>query len=138
MHSWSFGLAMMLAAGPAPAPSAVSFCAKMAAELGMTSTRPTAGKAAWQLPTLNLAQRLLVGGTSVVAVQPQQTAPSTPADDARIEEMCQTNPKGVVCNVAGPAALRVRVKDKTARIVAEPGERADVRFAGVHLRCEDR
>jgi len=138
MHVWVYGLALVLGADPVSAPAAASFCGRMAESLGMAPTRPVSGKAAWQLPTLNLAQRLLVGGTSIVAVQPQQTGEATPAEDARIENMCQTNRKGVVCDVAGPSALRVRVKEKAARIVAEPGERAEVSFAGIRLRCEDR
>lgn len=107
----------------------------MAAELPMKEKRAVGVRRAFDMPMLNLAQRLLVGGTATVGMSLRPVGESyDAAESRRLDKLC----KGRSCTIDGPMVLGLTLKDDEERqFEAKAGDRARVSVAGVRLRCED-
>lgn len=128
---WSL-TALLLASAASASPSP-SFCQRMAAELPMKEKRVAGTVRAFDMQTLNAAQRFLLGGSTYFSfkVEPIERSPE---EDQRIDDMCM----GVPCTLEGPLRMTLMLKDGTKYVFeAAAGERARIEYVGTRMRCSD-
>jgi hypothetical protein len=116
-----------------------SFCERLAGETGMIAERaksPADGPI-WSTRVMNLAQRFLVGGQAMVAMQMTPSDDATVADYKRMSEACSSTGKVLSCTVEGPSQFRLVVNDKESKVAAEAGEKARVEMKGTRITCRN-
>ncbi len=122
-----------LGATTATAEAAPSFCQRMAAELPMKEKKVKGTVRAFDMQTLNVAQRLLTGGSSSFSFKIEPVDHS-PEEAERISAMCDILP----CTMEGPFVLTMALEDGAKHVFeARPGERARLEYAGTRIRCSD-
>ena len=88
---------------------------------------------AFDMQTLTIAQRWLVGGSTYFTLK-LEPINDRPEEEERLENMCATVP----CSMEGPFLLTLGLKDGSAhRFEALPGERARIEYIGTRIRCAD-
>jgi hypothetical protein len=89
---WAFATILTaLAAATSSAQSPPSFCQRMAMELPMKEKKVKGTVRAFNMQTLNAAQRLLVGGSSHFSIK-IEPVDDTPEEAERIDAMCDLMP----------------------------------------------
>lgn len=128
---WAVTAAVATSVAPtAPAPS---FCQRMAAELPMKEKRVAGTRRAFDMQTMTVAQRWLIGGTTSFSMKLEAIS-DVPEERQRIEGMCGGSP----CTMEGPLRFTLGLKDGTVHVFeARPGERARVEMVGTRVRCSD-
>lgn len=113
--------------------TAPSFCQRMAAELPMKEKRVEGTVRAFDMQTMTVAQRWLVGGSTSFSMK-LSPIDDTPEEHRRVDEMCAASP----CKMEGPLRFTLGLKDGTAHIFeARPNERMRVEMVGTRIRCSD-
>jgi hypothetical protein len=122
-----------LGAVTANAEPAPSFCQRMAAKLPMKEKKVKGTVRAFDMQTLNLAQRLVTGGSSSFSFKIEPVEYSD-EEAERINAMCDVFP----CTMEGPFVLTMALQDGSKHVFeARPGERARLEYAGTRIRCSD-
>ncbi|OBV12667.1 hypothetical protein [Erythrobacter dokdonensis] len=88
-----------------------SFCQRMAAELPMKEKKVKGTVRAFDMQTLNAAQRLLLGGSSQFSFKIEPVE-NTPEEAERIDAMCDLMP----CTMEGPFVLTMLLQDGSRHI----------------------
>lgn len=118
--------------------SDVTFCARMAPQLGMTSIeRGRQGQATgeWRVNALSGLKAIFSGGLVSFAMRPVGEA--TVQDYQRLSTACGQSKKGILCKVDGPGVLIVSTGKGKAETEARSGERAEVELRGTTVYCRD-
>ncbi len=131
---WAFATILAsLATTTSAAQTPASFCQRMAMELPMKEKKVKGTVRAFDMQTLNAAQRLLVGGSSQFSYKIEPVE-NTPEEAQRINAMCDLMP----CKMEGPFVLTMMLQDGSRHVFeARPAERARIEYAGTRIRCSD-
>lgn len=122
-----------LAVATANAEPTPSFCQRMAGQLPMKEKNVKSTVRAFDMQTLNAAQRLLTGGSSQFSFKIEPVE-NTPEEAERIDAMCDLMP----CTMEGPFVLTMLLQDGSRHIFeAQPAERARIEYVGTRIRCSD-
>lgn len=122
-----------LATSVIPTATAPSFCQRMAAELPMKEKRVAGTRRVFDMQTMTVAQRWLIGGSTSFSMK-LEPLNDTSEERQRIESMCRASP----CTMEGPLRFTLGLKDGTVHVFeARPGERARVEMVGTRVRCSD-
>ena len=113
--------------------TAPSFCQRMAAELPMKEKRVDGTRRAFDMQTMTVAQRWLIGGSTSFSMKLEPVV-DTPEEEQRLDKMCGASP----CTMEGPLRFTLGLKDGTTHIFeARPNERMRVEMVGTRIRCSD-
>ncbi|MFW2851327.1 hypothetical protein ACM61V_05315 [Sphingomonas sp. TX0543] len=128
-------LLSMGATTPASSTVAGDFCARLAANSGISQAATGGEPTSWTVSALNFGQRFLVGGTAATGVGVLPVEPSTVEDYRRLEDMCLPEKKGAICKLVGPVIFKFIWKGRKIITPVETGERATVSVAGIKATC---
>ena len=116
-----------------PAATVSSFCQRMAAELPMKEKRVSGARRAFDMQTMTVTQRWLIGGTTSFSMK-LDPINDTPEERQRIESMCGASP----CTIEGPLRFTLGLQDGTVHVFeARPSEQARIEMVGTRVRCSD-
>jgi hypothetical protein len=122
----------------ADAQAQASFCERLADQTGMTAERAKPGEPAlWSTRVMNLAQRFLVGGQTMVTMQMAPGDAGTAGDYARLGDACKPIGKTLACHILGPAEFRMGINGKASHTMVQPGEKAQVEMKGTRITCRN-
>ncbi|WP_241765804.1 hypothetical protein [Erythrobacter longus] len=115
-----------------------SFCARLAANIGIDDVEVRDGKASWKANALNLGQRVLFGGTATTSVDVAVVEPATVDDYRRASDMCAAQDGGAVCRLTGPVTFEFGWKGSKSETAVMAGEISTVTVQSTKAMCEDQ
>ena len=132
--------ASLLAASPAIAEDG-GFCARLATQLDMKEVPARKGlgvETEWKGELFNLAQKLLVGGTSMISfsVEPGMTGDMA-SDYARASKACRQEGKNIVCRPEAPDTITGALVNATGSEAVREGETPVLETPKKALLCRD-
>jgi hypothetical protein len=127
--------------GQTPGPEIVpddgaDFCMRLGRTIGIDEAKLAERRGAWTANALNFGQRFLVGGTASTSVAVEPVEPATVEDYKRASAMCETEGKGAVCRLSGPANFKLGWKGEQTVTPIHPDETAIVSVKGSKASCQ--
>jgi hypothetical protein len=133
--------AFLALTGQTPGPEFVpddgaDFCMRLGRSIGIDEAKLAERRGAWTANALNFGQRFLVGGTASTSVAVEPIEPATVEDYKRASAMCETEGKGAVCRLSGPANFKFGWKGEQTVTPIRPDETAIVSVKGSKASCQ--
>ena len=111
------------------------FCERMASQTKMKPDKKAPAGTAWQVNKLGGLGTFLFGGkvSFMLSIKPDPAADEA----AKLANTCQSSDKDIVCNVKGPAILKLTINSEIYEFQADNNETAVVSIIDSQkFRCE--